>query len=578
MSTLTTTSTDLRDIEQGEKITGVVSGWGGGFHTEANGGDPEASVPLSAPELLNLLRNIQKVCNKSTIDFLTRTIAGHVRDTSNPHGTDLTQFQTQILELLYSLYREQGYTGTYDYFYHELFQLFHVASQSDLVEGVDETMLVTVAGIAKYIDEHNRSTSAHQALFERLVPGVPPTADPSFGINAFIGIGMSYLTEVTDTWSYIDQDGTLKFTDTLELPIDYTYGIPTYPVFETRTNKCIFSNDFSRLIWQRSGLFLGADPGKSLDGTNGTTLIETVDTEAREHTLSLENIAVTPNVANTVSVVFYPRAAKYFSIKIHHSALSPTDTAYFNIDLETGIVTTTDKTFIPALIKYKSGMYRLMLTWLNNESTLVNVTMMAYKDSNTFSYIGTGAALCDISDFQIEEGNNASPIMRTVGLPATRHGVGISIPIDGHISLDEGVLLIEYVDPFVIKDGVNRTVYSFRDDDGAVNMACYQANDIGANKVDIYNSDGSLIWSWPIQSNEYRIRRFLQMYSDLAQAVAASGILPQRANLIGLRRKNATVLDIGHDNGTNFLNSYVSCFNAYPTTMSDNNLVFVVGE
>lgn len=578
MTVTTTTSTDIRDLEQGEKITAVVTGWGGGFHTEANGSDPKASVPITAPELLELLRNIQKVCNKETIDFLTRTIAGHVRDVNNPHHTDLTQFQTQIIELLYKIYLEEGYTGTYDYFYHELFQLFHIATLADLTEGMDESMLATVAVIHKFIDEHNRSVSAHSALFERLVPGIPPEVDPCFGLDAFIGIGDSYFTEVTDNWSYIDQDGVLRFTEIPSLPVDYTYGFPAYPIFEDRTNKCIFSNDFARLVWQRSGLFLGTVAGKSLDGNNGVTLMESVDTVAREHTLTYENVAVTPNTANTVSIVFYPRAAKYFSIHIYDSALSPTDTAYFNLEADTAIVTTTNGKFIPTFVKYKSGMYRLILTWLNNESTNVNIKMMAYKDSNTFSYVGSGAALGDVSDFQIEEGATASPIIRTAGTAVTRKGVGISVPIDTNININEGVILVEYIDTYVIKDGVDKTLYAFRNDTGDVDIRTIVSNDISATKTELYNTDGSLIWSWPLQSNEVEHRRFLQMYSDFAQAVASTDVAPQRSNLVGLRRKTATVLDIGHNNGTEFLNGYLMCVSMYPKTMTDNNLVFVVGE
>lgn len=570
---------ESRDIDPGEMVTAIMSGWGGGYHTSSNTPEGRKPVPLSAAEIINRLRELEALCNKSVVDFLTRTVANHVRDNKNPHNTDLTQFNTEIMHLLYELYLEQGNTGTFEFFYKELFQVFQIAGITDLRDGMDETMLATIAVVKKYISEHNRSLSAHSALFERLIPGVPVLTDPTFSMSANFQFPALYQSPLLDRWNYIGKDGFLYENTNNTLPIDYTFGEPMVPIFEDRENLCVFSNDLSRASWVRNKLLVGSTNGFSLDKLNrGTTVVETTDYSAHEHKATLKDLEIEEDTTYTASVVFLPEEAKYFAIRIKGTTFSPTDVAYFNVEKGTGIVGSTDGRFKADIVKLHSGACRMSITWRNTNSTLTDIEFIPYIDSGEgLAYRGRGRVLGTISGVQVEKGDGMSPIIHTSGIKTLRRGVAISVPLDSRFDMDKGTIVIEYRAPLPFDDDHINTLYAIRDTEGK--MVCSaEYREPSALMFSLFDVFGSMIWDYPLENGTTRRRTVVQMYSDLTQIVAATGIVPKSTNTIGVRFKAGNVLDIGHNNGLNYLNGYVSKVWYYPTELTANNVAFLAGE
>ena len=570
---------ESRDIDPGEMVTAIMSGWGGGYHTSSNTPEGRKPVPLSAAEIINRLRELEALCNKSVVDFLTRTVANHVRDNKNPHNTDLTQFNTEIMNLLYNLYLEQGYTGSFEFFYKELFQIFQIAGVTDLRDGMDESMLATIAVVKKYISEHNRSLSAHKDLFDRLIPGVPVTADPTFAMSANFQFPALYQSPLLDRWNYIARDGFLYENTNNCLPLDHTFGEPMVPIFEDRENLCIFSNDLSRAGWVKQKLLIGSVTGFSLDKLNrGSVVVESTDYSSHEHLVRLKDLPVEIDTTYTASVVFLPQEAKYFAIRIKGTTFSPTDIAYFNVEKGTGIVGSTDGRFKADIVKLHSGACRMSITWRNTNSTLTDIDFIPYLSSSEgMSYRGRGRTLGTISAVQVEKGDGMSPIIHTNGVKTLRRGVSISIPLDSRFDMNKGTIVIEHRAPLPFRDDVKNTLYAIRSNDGK--MVCSaEYREPSALMFSLFDVFGSKIWDYPLENGISRRRTVVQMYSDLTQIVAATGISPKSTNTIGVRFKAGNILDIGHNNKLNYLNGYVSKVWYYPNELTANHVAFLAGE
>ena len=95
----------------------------------------------------------------------------HLSDYENPHEVTMEQLPTTVIEYLYSLWREQGYQGTLEFFRELLFTYITIIQFDDLFVDdnlYSEELIPSVRAVNLYIKKHNEDLNAHTVILERI--------------------------------------------------------------------------------------------------------------------------------------------------------------------------------------------------------------------------------------------------------------------------------------------------------------------------------------------------------------------------------------------------------------------------
>lgn len=569
------------------ELTAIVSGWDGGFHTRPNNlHTSKRVIPITSEEILTQLRELKNLCNKDNLNRLYRIITKHAGDHTNPHQTDLSQFATDILHLLYTEYTMRGGVATYDTFLGILFEDYQIAGLDDIFDGTNPKLLTTVKLTARYIQQHNEDENAHLELFKKMFPGDPVLVEPGVAIMTMYEISGSFQKYRTDKLSYIGQDGYRHLSEFTYLPIDFTFGTPVVACFLDRTNKCKSSRDFTNTgVWGKQCLDVEFIPNapcvnKNSFGPVGATLLkETTDSTYQEHILFLEDLHVLADTVSNYSFDILPLEAKYLCIRVVDKIFGTSQLAFINFNKETAFITTTDDTMYLRMIKLAEGYFRIEYSFYNERTRDIGVQIIPYISSTaTPKYIGTGKLLAYIDNAQFEDDCiGCSPFIYTSGDEVTRHNARLEIPTDGWFNPDKGAFVFDIISPIPIKTGMKeRTLYSFRNEDYPAMMGTYSGPNTFFARM--YNESDVQIFNYPITATKEASRQLAFGYGLIDMNIATTGVAAKSITLITPRRKDEKVLHIGHDNGINPLDGYFKGFTFYKDEMSTENITFLAGE
>ncbi len=572
---------ELIDTDPGELVTGVVSGWGGGYHTQKNTLNEKKAIPISASEIIARLKDIEKLINRDTVNFLVKGLATHVKDKTNPHDTDLSHFRTSILELFYNEYINSGGTESYEYFTSRLFEVYRIASVLDLLNGVDDNALATIAIVKKYITDHDKNPSAHSSMFQRLIPGIPPTVMPSFSLTTILGFMSSLQTEYPLNWSYIGSDGYLHRSDSYKLPIDYTYGTPMCPIWETRTNMIATNRGFTGVDWLKHDIYIVDNTVQSIDNEyHAVAFRESIDDTVKEHKLTLNDRALEVGKDYTYSIYYKPESGRYLELRLSHGMLGTL--AYVRYDTLTHEVLSTASQYnvriTPEIITTTTDFHRYGIIFTMPNYSHIDIDAVFYKNSTIgTNYLGSGQLLGVVDLAQLENGIGMSPVIYTDGEPITRPGVGLRIPIDTKFDMTKGTLAIKYVAPTLHHLDTHRTLFSIRSDESVGVEAYYE--DSSTFFIDMKDVDDNDIIHYPLVLNSTKTSRYVGIrYTDIEHIVGASNTIPQVLNTITERRMDMTHIDVGHNNHTTFLNGYIDKIVYYKHPLTLNEFMFTIGD
>lgn len=571
-----------RTIDPGERVKAVMSGWQSYSTNDAEPNRPKEIV--SGAEIIDRLRKLEDKLNPNVLDLIFRTLEKHIKDKNNPHELDLGKFIAGIMELLYQMYLEKGYTGTFDYFKQEFFRFYRVASVSDLVDGIDSSALVTLDGIREFIKHHNEDKWAHKALFENLTPGTPPRTDPTFSITSLVGAPSFYQTTTPNSkWSFIDRDGYLYFNSSSYLPIDYRYNEPLIPIFETRTNFIPYSNSLDGNHVDLKHLRVSRTDARGVIRNKGIEVIEKKDFDAASHDLVFKDLLADEDKAYSFSFYYLPKQAKYIDVEIKEKGLLGA-TIVYHFDMvknraELSAVSDTAGKNRCEIVKLPSDIFFLSVTFVNSAARHVDITITPYKDKEEGKvYVGNQNPVGIFNCFQFEEGDGPSPYIPTEDTPVTRPAIPITINRESQVTDrnwlgdNKGTIVCYYRCPLNLRDNVKNTLYQFRNNNNKVISAEHRED--GNIYLSISKSNKQ-IWELPVSDSTVRLKTIVHAYSTTVQRAAATGVNPLLANISEEVDFDITHLDIGHDNGTNYLNGYLRKIYYYPTSLQYGELVFV---
>lgn len=181
-----------------------------------------------------ILENITKTGNTGKLSYIIDTFNEHVNNKDiNPHGLDINQFKTAIVQELFLAYRRAGNVGTEDDMLKAIFSFVEVIDAADLALG-DDTKAVNATRFKMDFDRHDASEKSHFGLFSRFMYKKVFPHDPVFSVNKF------YLTTKYYEEHYLDGTKTLFNRALLQNELVQTKGTIVldynfYPVASSTT-------------------------------------------------------------------------------------------------------------------------------------------------------------------------------------------------------------------------------------------------------------------------------------------------------------------------------------------------------
>lgn len=569
--------------ELDRKLTAIVSGFDGGYHTESNNlHTPKKSIPITTHEILAKLKELKEICNKDNINRLFRLISSHANDYTNPHKTDLTQFATDILHLLYQEYTNRGGVATYDGFLDIIFEDYRIAGLDDVIDGTDTKLLMTVSLASKYINMHNEDVNAHAALFEKMFPGEPVLQEPSLAIMAYFQIDALSQKGSLSKYSYVGKDRKMYLASDYYLPIDFTYGVPAVALFSDRTNEILWSDDFNKDdIYTLIGLTINKEDTNPsiLEDRKFTKFTDTVDTDYIEHTFTLNEKHVEAKEMYNYSIFIKPIHSRYYRIRIIDKIFGVKSNYFINLNKMKVLTTDVDNNTYVEYIQLFDDTYRFQISYYNEIESDIEIEITPYlTPQGTPSYKGVGTDLFYGNHGQFEKGFGVSPFIPTNGIPVTRYGTRLELEItDDWYNQEYGALKIDTISPIAINyPDKERTLFCYRDEDGTTILGVYSTGNIF--EIRMYNEHGVQVFGCPVTPTSSISRSIAFGYDVLKMYLAAKNANTSSTTIISTRKKTATILDIGHNNNSNFYEGYFKTFLHYNHALTEKNITFLAGD
>lgn len=242
-----------------ERALGIITAWDEmRFGDDANvGGDkdtpPKARTKFTVDDIYILLRRLKNFIDPSSIERIESIVTKHVNDKDNPHGVNIEQLVTSVMNELYLDWLRYTNRTKYDNAYTEeelrellpseqflkvLYQQITIADVDTALQGTSVDEVTNVYDVAQMIKQHNDDKNAHAALFEYLFPGAVHTYAPTLGLIAATGKTEELIVHRESELSYMGSDGCMHKEVPNSLPVDWSTGRPAYPFFGPTTNHC----------------------------------------------------------------------------------------------------------------------------------------------------------------------------------------------------------------------------------------------------------------------------------------------------------------------------------------------------
>lgn len=588
----------------GRPISAGISGFSS-YSTDRVDAPDKPAPALSPADLLAQLNELKRYFNYPELTKGLALLVRHVRDTNNPHKTNLDDFTQQIADLLYQAYREAGGTGSQPDYVESLFNTLRVATLEEMSDSENANLLISVAGARQYLDNHENDPNAHISMLANLFPGDPPATDPVFSIMSEFGVSKYYMYHFEEGrydsttqnrlsgYSFVDVNRRVRYLDQMdEIPGDYSCGEALIPCFSERTNYVLRSGTVQDFRTMNVNAL--DDPSQSSpdEKASAIAVVTGRDTVPQQHSLFYPSLTLTSSVARSFSC--YAKAVTCRYLAIHFKDLDGLDDSvvYGIYDLQEGVCITHNH-----MNRYSANIVKLADDWYRCEFTMSHmigqtdalyITFFQEKQGDgtpSLNFRGNNDICGYLWGFQLENGTCASPYIPTNGEAVTRRPVGIKVSLDSTWWLHDGnTIYLSYRYPNCVKlDDTEHPLATFVDAEGYPTATIKHRND-GQLEIARYArlETESYTKVTPIYLDVFDVPTVKNCQVthgyDLKSAVSrfneTDGV---NTDVMGDER-NSSVMYIGCDPEGNFLEGYLRVVTVYQGNVTPAQAAFLNGE
>lgn len=572
-------------------------GVSGFVHYETERADAPNYPPavLSPADILEMIRELTSLCSDPKFSNAVNTLKAHVEDMNNPHHTTLSQFSESIAEVLYNEFIKRTKSViSLEEFKKALFETIHIATDAEIDEGVCTTAVLSVFGARKYLSQHDTDPNAHQALFDRIIPGDPILEDPSFAWYPQFGISEYYINplevelgegEEKVPYTYVGTDGYIHTEEEDMLPVDYVHRTPLVPCFNTRRNLIVDSTSCS--IFKQNNLRILEEAEEAPDKTITATAICQNDDIARyEINLVYPNCILPPKQPRTFSLFVKAEDQKLVKIEIQDSANVDLKTyAIYNLEGNTCLIVNHMGTYQASLQKLSNGWFRCCFSMYNKKGLVSDLKITFFDnqglDSNDFMTEATGQISAYVWGIQYEDGYQPSPYIPTRGKIGVRPGIQVIVPVEEWYKDKAQTFHIDYwrpdIDPtqdtrplLVMRNKTKPSMQIAHVDQRVCVQRFYTYSEIG-KEYDITTLQDEVT---PPETSVLQVTHGL----DNTKTITRVNTLLSMKSQSDLLHNPGTDLYVGCMPDGQFFNGYIGDIIFYPICVSEDEAHFLNGE
>lgn len=408
-----------------------------------------SEAAITVDQLYIMIRELKKLLDPATIDRLERLIKRHVAE-SNAHGITLPLLATNVTNEMYkewlryknqtvhnSTLTESELMSRYssEEFFKVLFQESRIADTPTVLLGLDGTKVVSPRGVNAYVQKHDTDIESHNGLMEFLFPGAVTEYTPTMSLVASLGIPAYMDIAAPDGILYMDNNGKMQKALAQALPVDWSTGIPAYPIFGNCTNVCPYGSVIDANVFTKNNVTVTTSVSESVVPGVAAFDINAVSTETSvDHTLEyvIDHSELGSAAFACISVFVKAKTLTYFAINTYTDVENP-DTVY-RYDLNSCSVFSLngDVPNIHAVaydsVNYVRCCYTVPI--VDNTKDLHVVLRMLDILDGDFTYKGTDTDAVTVCGFQVEINRDTpSPYISTTGVKKSVAAVTPSIKL-----------------------------------------------------------------------------------------------------------------------------------------------------
>lgn len=228
-------------MEHSEAI-GILSNWDRLQATVRVGihDDPGAAKDLQ--DIIDLIHDLQGVAQ--TVSPLREAFNKHLTDNDNPHDVSIDVSNIDLFTIMYDEYNTQhGMSMTLSEFINAIINIKRFVTRSDVDNNTNINGVVNLDVVNYITENHDVSLDAHSSLFRAKLPGIPLPEPPAFSIEPTISNGKNLDITCGSGVNVHDINGRVIHVPPNTLPVDYSNGMATIPIFSSKNNLLLNSRN-----------------------------------------------------------------------------------------------------------------------------------------------------------------------------------------------------------------------------------------------------------------------------------------------------------------------------------------------
>ncbi len=453
---------------QKEKVIGIISNWDtivADARTNIHDDFGESKDVQDILDLINYLKG-----SVSSNNPLREMLESHIADHENPHDFTLDIDEVDMYATMYEEYVSRyGTDISLVEFITATVAVKRFATRDDVDDDTNLGSAVNLDILEYSVEKHNTDPNAHGDLVRAQFPGTPITVPPSISIIPNIMSNSSLDISHSTVINVHDRDGRIREVEADKLPVDYSYGIATVPIFSRTVNRVLHSREPNISL-----------TGLSLLPTSNLSVYTPVDDKVyhllaesgveEEHKLSL-GVDIVPNVTSTFSLYFFPILKSKLMIKLLNAGgdvlfKSTFDTRGVTSVADTDPIVNPNDKVSTNILKLPNNWTRCSITALAATQTVVTAEVLILNDLGEESYLGNGLNLGGVWQFQLVDKASAAPPILTDASPVTMEPIQITKSVTAEFSQISGTFEIKAITPLAEIFGTPYCLGSLNDING----------------------------------------------------------------------------------------------------------------
>lgn len=422
---------------------------------DGSAGDIEVSRSKTAftiDDVYIMLRELKRLLDPVSVARIERLVVRHIAE-DNAHNITFESLSTSCVNEVYREWlfyknrtehndelNELDLKSMYsmEEFLKTIFQDVRIADTPTIAEGKDLTKVVPAKGIYDFVKQHNDNIESHNRLIDYLFPGAVTEYSPTFSLIAATGMNAYIDVSAPDGIRYMDASGIMRVSNGNYVPVDWSTGIPAYPVFGPSKNLCKYGSNFESTNYALDNLTTTYSNASSIvEGVNSYTVACTTTAAVVDHTLTYtvdaEDIDDTA-VLLCVSIFVKPNTISNIAINVH-DGIEDTSTAYrYNLNDGSLFYNSQDTEFLSKYgaqcypsVGYTRCVYVCRIDPSKSQTVVIRPLDILDGD---MVFKGSSIDKFNICGMQIEtDRDTPSPYIHTTSTITSVAGTTLSIPL-----------------------------------------------------------------------------------------------------------------------------------------------------